>query len=413
LKRTLASRREEPARATLDFGSFQKWLLEITRMRARDSEVGRVRTTVALASYSRRFIVAALVTTASAPARADEAPRRYFYRDLPYGSQSLDNPLYITINTAFDTLQVRADRTVSQVKLSDAQNVVENFASPLRPIRRDPPSGWKTFISQELLPLDWTQTGARWVPNYTLHLLGGGMSYANKREWFMAHEAPAELATVLSIALTSLSSLINESLENKGVRGDNTDCIADLWVFDPLAIILFSFEDVRRFFGETVRLLDWSLQPTLTAPRGELENVGAYFALKVPLPLQDRVRLLAYGGYQTLGGASVRIGHELSVSAAAGVRISTLENAGGAASVQDYVTLRPASALFLDRNDSLLVSLHVADVNDRTVLINVYPNAFFTTGSGMGGWMAMGMDGKWMGGISFAHGVGIGPGAKR
>jgi hypothetical protein len=354
----------------------------------------------------------ALVAAAPAAARADEdgRPKSYFYRDLNYGSQSLDNPIYSTINTAFDTLQVRSDRSFFQVKLSDARNVVENFFAPFPPIRRDAPNGWRTFASQELLPLDWTQTGARWVPNYSLHLLGGGMSYADTREWFIAHDAPAAAATVFSIVLSYTGGLINESLENKGVRGDNTDCIADLWVFDLVGIVLFSFEDVRRFFSETVRLLDWSLQPTITYPHGDLQNVGAYYALKVPLPFQDRVRFFAYGGYQTLGGVSVRVGYDLSVSAAAGVRVSALENAGGAAYVHNYVVFRPAGAVFLDRNDSLLLSIHVADVTDYTVQINMYPNAFVTTDPGLGAWTAIGQDGRWMAGISFAHGLGVGPG---
>lgn len=358
------------------------------------------------------FVLALLAASlgSSSSARADEErPRAYFYKDLPYGSQTLFNPIYAIVNRGYDAFQLRTDKTFGQIKSSDVENVWENFSDPFPAIAATEPHGWSTFLTREVFPLSFGQHTARWVPNYTLHLLGGGQSYAAMREWFIAREAPPLLASFASAAAIYAAAFVNEAVENKGVQhGFNTDAIADLWIFDLGGIVLFSFEAVRRFASETVTISDWSLQPAITYPHGDLHNVGSYYSLKIPLPLQDRVKLFAYGGYETLGGLSVKLDRELTLSAAGGVRISTFENAGGSRVVDTYILLRPAGGLFLDRNESLLASLRASNITDYTVSLNVYPNAFFRTSPGLGGFTAVGTDGKWVAGVSFTGGFGVG-----
>lgn len=361
-------------------------------------------------------LVALLGLGDAKPARADdEKPRAYFYKDLPYGSQALFNPIYAIVNRGYDAYQLRGDKTLGGIKASDVENVWENFSNPFPAIDALQPDGWGTFLTREIFPLSFGQHTARWVPNYTLHLLGGGQTFAAMREWFISREAPPLLASFASAAALYAAAFVNESIENKGVKhGFNTDCIADLWVFDLGGIVLFSFEAVRRFTSEVVTISDWSLQPAITYPHGDLHNVGSYYSLKVPLPFQDRVKLFAFGGYETLGGVSVKLSREYSLSAAGGVRISTFENAGGPKVVDTYILLRPAGGLFLDRNESLLASIRASNITDYTVSINMYPNAFFTTSPGLGGWTAIGADGKWLAGVSFtgAFGVGFGMGTR-
>lgn len=374
---------------------------------------------------ARRSCVCALVFGAAvlvdASARADDDPpparNDYFYHGYDYGSQSLHNPIYQTFARAYDTTQLRSDHSFGQVKMSDVQNVLTNFFDPWGPVSRDPGPpghGWGTWLREEIFPLTFTQKTARWVPNYTLHLMGGGETYAEMREWFLQHDAGKPLATIMAVVGTYVAAIINESLENKGVVGDNTDCIADMGVFDWAGIMLFSFDVVRKFFSETVTLSDWSLQPAITFPHGDLQNVGNYYSLKVPLPFQKRVKAFAYGGYETLGGVSIKLGHELSLSVAAGERVVTFANAGGGFNVQNYVELRPAAAVFLDRNESLLASVNVTNTKDYALNINVYPNAFWHTDPGIGGWTAIGNDGKWLAGLSFTRtfGLGIGLGTR-
>jgi hypothetical protein len=364
-------------------------------------------------------LVALAVLLVEKPARADdERPRAYFYKDLPYGSQSLFNPIYAIVNRGYDAYQLRSDKAFGQTRSSDVENVWENFSNPFPALAARTPdgkNGWGAFLTREVFPLSFGQHTARWVPNYTLHLLGGGQTFAAMREWFISREAPPILASFASAAALYAAAFVNESVENKGVRhGFNTDCIADLWVFDLGGIVLFSFEAVRRFTSEVVTISDWSLQPAITYPHGDLHNVGSYYSLKVPLPFQERVKLFAFGGYETLGGLSVKLDREYSLSAAGGVRISTFENAGGTKVSDTYILLRPSGGVFLDRNESLLASVRAANITDYTVSINVYPNAFFTTSPGLGGWTAIGQDGKWIAGVSFtgAFGLGFGMGTR-
>lgn len=364
------------------------------------------------ARFWRRVALAAFVTFARllsnhAVAHAEPPSERYFYKGYDYGTQSLYSPIYAMVNRGFDTLQLRPNRTML-VSSTDARNVIDNVTDPFPAIRYDGESGWGTFLETEIFPLSYGTNTARWVPNVTLHLLGGGQTYAWMREWFLAHEAPEPVATIFSIASLFTAALINESIENKGVVGFNTDAIADLYVFDVGGVILFSFEGVRRFFSKTLVLSDWSLQPAITFPRGYLHNVGSYYSLKVPLPLVDRLRLFVYGGMATMGGLSYKLDDEYSISAAAGGRISSFENAGGGGRVENVVQVRPTGALFLDRNESLLAMVQVSDIVDYFFTANVYPNAFFQTEPGLGTWTAIGKDGRWLAGLSFTHAFGVG-----
>ena len=44
--------------------------------------------------------------------------------------------------------------------------------------------GWKTFLKSEIL---FSLKNGQWLPNYTLHLLGGGMEYARLADYYTYH----------------------------------------------------------------------------------------------------------------------------------------------------------------------------------------------------------------------------------
>ena len=352
--------------------------------------------------------VAALVASAPGEARADDLPTEpesLYYKGYDYGSQSLYNPLTVLLNRGFDTLQLRPrNRSMwGQPMLLNLENVVDNLASPGRAIRLQ--GGFGRFARTELLPLTWTPRASRWVPNYTLHLIGGGQTYRQLREWYDAHDAP--LPAAWSIGTLYLAAFTNEAIENQNVEGANTDAIADLLVFDLAGILFFSINPVARFFAHTVMVMDWSLQPAFTSLDGTLHNVGNYYAMKVPIPLHTPLRLFAYAGYATEFGLSYKVG-EYSISAAGGVRFSNFLNAGEGA-VVNTVNTRPAGAIFFDRNDSLLASVQVADVTDYFINANVYPNAFFKSDFGFFFVASRDLE-HFAGGVSYRHALGFGLG---
>jgi hypothetical protein len=357
---------------------------------------------------SRLALLFAAASLAAGGARAED-DERHFYFGRDYGSESLYNPVWVLVNRGFDELQLRPQNRspFMQNYLLDGRNVVKNVASPFKPIEHE---GWGRFTREELLPLSYTTTTARWLPNYGLHLVGGGQTYAMLREWYEAHDATAFEATVFSIATLYSAAFINESLENHGVVGDNTDCLADLYVFDLGGILLYSIEPMRVFFSKYLIVDDWSLQPALIFPTGELQNQGNYYGIKLPIPFYDRLRLFGYIGYSTLGGLSFKLDREYSISAAAGGKVSFFENTS-IDSVFNIVFTRPAGAIFLDRNESLLVSFQLADVQGYFAHLNVYPNAFFHADPGVGFFTVVSRDGHMIGGLSFTSTLGLGIGA--
>lgn len=353
------------------------------------------------------IVIACAATIAYRGARAQEPPKAYFYQGYDYGTQSLYNPFYVLLNRGFDTLQLRDNHNIFQHPyLVDARNVAENVVNPTYNLEQH---GWGSFVTQEVLPSPTTYSanGARWLPNYGLHLVGGGQSYAMLREWFEARRAPFPAA--FSVATVYTAAFINEIFENRLTQGPNADAIADLLVFDLAGIVLFSFDSVKRFFSTRVMILDWSLQPVFALPKGGLHNVGSYYAIKVPVPRYERLRAFGYMGEMSLVGLSYKVGGEYSISAGAGGRIERVENA--LIRTDLVVSIRPAFALFVDRNESLLASLHVADIRDYFIHVNLYPNAIGRTDPGIGLFAVVGREGQWLTGVSFTRSLGFGVGA--
>jgi hypothetical protein len=363
------------------------------------------------------WLVAVAATLGSAAlARADEnpdagshaaePPQRYFYQHYDYGSQSLYSPLWVFLNRGYDVLQdhVASRNVFDQHYRTNTGNVLRNLANPFPAISAD---GWKTFLTEEIFPLSFTQGTARWVPNYTLHLIGGGATFTALAEWFDDRNIP--LPHLWSGMTLMASALVNETIENKGIVGHNTDAIADIWVFDIAGMILFSFDAPNRFFSRQVVISDWSLQPTFTFPHGQLHNQGNYFAARWAVPFYPRLRLFAWFGEATTGGLSFRIDDEYSISASAGGSAVHLVNQS-TMRVENTVVFTPTAAAFLDRNESLLASVQVTDIEDYFISVNLYPHALFRSGPCAGMWTVIDKHGRPAFGISLSRLLGAGVG---
>jgi hypothetical protein len=347
--------------------------------------------------------IAAAITAFSARGWADEPEHRHFYRGYDYGSQATMNPLSVFVNRGYDVLQLRGgQRNPFEIDYgSNAANVVENVADPFSSISE---RGWGEFVSREILPLRYGPGDAKWMSNYSLHLLGGGVTYVELEEWFAAHHVPAPAAA--SITVVMASAFMNELLENKDNRGANTDAIADLYLFDIGGIVLFSFDPVRRFFSTTVPVVDWSTPPALTYPDGDLHNHGNYFAAKWSLPFYPRLRLFSYFGAWMTVGFSQRLDGEHSLSTAAGVA-SGRPTARTETAVDDSIQWVPGWAIFLDRNDSLLAQLKIANLPDYFLHANVFPGVL-PRARWLGLWSAVGKEGHFVLGLSTSLGFGAG-----
>jgi hypothetical protein len=336
----------------------------------------------------------------------DGAPTRYFYFGHEYGSQALYGPLWVFINRGYDVLQDRVEsRNVFALPYrANARNVLDNLAHPISAIGQ---TGWGPFLTQEIFPLSFKKNTLRWAPNYALHLIGGGTTYTALREWFEDFGVP--LPRLFSAMTLLASALLNETLENKGVVGTNTDAVADIYFFDIGGIILFSFDWPNRLFSRHVIVSDWSLQPAFTLPNGELHNHGNYFAAKWALPFYPRLRLFTWFGEATTGGLSFALDDQYSISAAAGGSALHLVNQG-TNTVQNTVDFVPTAAVFLDRRESLLASLQVTNKSDYFINLNIYPHALTSRGPALGVWTVVDKRAHVAAGIALGRPLGIGGG---
>jgi hypothetical protein len=339
--------------------------------------------------------------------RTEPQPRppekeRYFFHGYDYGSESIYNPATVFVNRGFDMMQLGDDHNDPWHfdYATNASNVANNV---LHAPSRIGEEGWNKFLKQEIFPFSWRQDTARWVPNYTLHLLGGGQTFAMLDEWFDAHHVPAPWAFS---ALTLMSAaFVNETIENGGVTGRNTDCLADLLVFDIGGILFFSSPAVRRFFSRHVKIMDWSQPPALSWPKFELRNQGNYYATRYALPFYERLGLFSYFGAWTTFGLSYRVGeYNLSVSGGAA---STKLYGTATNLVENAVTFVPAAAIFLDRNGSLLASIKLADLPDYLLQLQAFPG-MIPTAKWLGGFAAVSRNGHFLAGVSATIGFGVG-----
>ncbi len=345
------------------------------------------------------LIAFAVVPAAGAPAPPDSAAAGepyYFYHGLDYGSESLINPLQLTINGGFGIMQVsNRDNRIFDIDYGQGwKNVWKNVLDPTGCIQAD---GWWHFLKREIIPVSIDRGQAQYWPNYTQHLIGGGMSYRTQVEWYRRHGV-AHSRTWAAVTLMSYH-LLNEVVENDDYDGWTTDPVADLWIFDPLSIWLFSHDSVCRFFSETLHMRDWSYQPVYDPERRTLENNGQNFSMKWDIPGWDRWSVFYHFGTHGEVGLSHTWDGGDCLSAGGGFKADTLVDITDRTKT---VELAVSGGVFWDRNGSLLASLLVAKSKDYAQRLNVYPGVFKIAGLSPGLFAAWNRDGKGLFGISLA-----------
>jgi len=297
----------------------------------------------------------------------------YFYQGYQYGSQALIQPLALILHGGYGIMAMenRPNNIFDFPYAAGWDNVRYNLSHPLAAIKS---YGWKDFITSEIVPFSVNSKRAQYWPNYTMHLLGGGMSSRMMSEWFEYHQVPHP--RLCAVATMTTYHLLNEVVENGDFKGYNVDPIADLYIFDPLSIVLFSNDNVAHFFSRTLHFSDWSYQLALDPWRGAIVNNGQNFSLKWRLPKSEKWHLFYnYGNHGELG-LSCKLDQERSISFGAGLVAKNLIDVAG----DDAGTLRmlttnlvTTAGIFYDRNQSLLASVLYAGKLEEFLRINLYP----------------------------------------
>jgi hypothetical protein len=345
------------------------------------------------------LVLSAILTIMSAGA---QEMNHYFYHSFPYGSESTFNPVSLIVNGGFDELQAyEYSHSLSQIPWKNSgRNVWQNIISPLPQINK---YGWNRFIGNEIIPISLNFENAQYFPNYTLHLIGGGMVSRKISEWYDAHGYP--IPRILGILTTMSYHYINEIIEN-GDSGDfisNVDPIADLLIFDPLGIILFSFDGVSEFFSQKLNLNDWSMQPAVTLYPLTFRNVGQNFVMKYPITSSGKTSFMYhFGAFGTLG-LSFKTNDEEAISFGVGVmskRVYTVDTRNG--SVTKSIVVGPMAGIYWDRNNSLLASLVACESNYEMVRLNIFPGIIKILSVSPGIFASVGARGKCTFGMSLS-----------
>jgi len=300
---------------------------------------------------------------------ADSGRTYYFYKSYAYGSEVTYNPISLILNGGFDEFQTygREDNLYKTPWRIGATNVWRNITNPLPQIRF---YGTKRFIDNEIIPTSILKDHDQWFPNYTLHLLGGGMEYRKTAEWYDAHGYPAPF--VLSALTTMTYHYVNEIIENGPLVGSNVDPIPDLLLFDPLGIVLFSFDGVSKFFSTTVALNDWSCQPGLSFRPLAVRNIGQNFVMKYPITKFGGTSIFYHFGNFGMLGLSLKSASGESISFGAGIVSKGIYILGFDALTESIYT-GPIVGVYYDRNNSLLASLVIMDSKKDILRANIYP----------------------------------------
>ncbi len=321
----------------------------------------------------------------------------YFYKGYQYGNQALYNPLYVLLGGGYDMIQVGNRRNVKDFPYKiAAKNIWKNLSDPFSTIRN---YGWWNFMKDQVLPLSLNKKNAQFWPNYTLHLIGGGMEYAALKEWYEYNDYP--IPGWLSAVTVMSYHVINEVAENGSYVGDDVDPIADIYIFDIGGILLFTSESVRKFFAEDLNLSDWSQQPSFSLRNGELHNNGQFFSVKWEFPFLDSWYAFYYFGTNGVGGLSYKFRDGTALSLGFGLAASDLI-------LLDEKTNKKTLGLvgnfgfFYDRNNSLMASLSVTIKTDYMVNVNVYPGLIKIGDISPGLWGAYNQDGNVIFGFTFS-----------
>ncbi|HKJ02353.1 MAG TPA: hypothetical protein VJ997_07860, partial [Longimicrobiales bacterium] len=222
------------------------------------------------------------------PGATRQARPAYFNTDRGVGTDAYAGPFDALLNKGFAVAQWE-DR--NRAIFDHAYGWDEVRVSLTRPgavvARR---GGWGEVLKVHALP--FYQGGYRepqWISNYFGHVFEGGLVHRRLIEWNRARGVPFPIVT--AAAVTYASSLVNEAYETPprtdgGPATGNPGIVTDLLVFDPLGILLFSFDGMARFthrLGAAV----WPSQGSWVLNTETIHNNGESIVFKVPLPATD------------------------------------------------------------------------------------------------------------------------------
>jgi hypothetical protein len=328
-------------------------------------------------------LLAGLCSVGEAHAENGTAPEtRYFYHGLSYGSDAAFHPVSELINGSFGLLQITSNWvTLDEIDWGQGFDVTwRSITHPAGTIRD---YGEREFLTSEVLPARLSWSNLQYVPNYTLHLIGGGARHRAFQEWYDSRgfSHPGMWAWLTTTVHAFGVEIVGHHSESQ----PTVDPVADMLLFDPLGAVLFSSDRVAGFFANTLNMSIWSGQPMYNPVLNSVENAGQNYGLHYFFSDRHRVGVFSYWGMSHLLGVTVRGGRHFDWSLGVGGVVDELRPEQRGDDMQAfYARLKWDIGLFLHRNGSLLVSAHASQAWTQLLRVNVYPGWTAPGGYAMG-----------------------------
>jgi hypothetical protein len=319
------------------------------------------------------FFFLTVPLSSSIEASSADTSQFFFYKPYGYGSQAAFNPLNVVINGGYGIWQIAtqlSDRRIFKLDYYNSSRYLwDDIKDPVKTVHQ---FGAKRFFLTEVIPSSWDVNNQQYFPNYGLHLIGAGMLSRKTEEWFHYYGVPG--ARYWSIATMIAYHYLSEMIEFGAYPHLTVDPIADLYIFDPLGILLFMNNGVCQFFSEKVHMAEWSLQPAYNFRTGNLENMGQFYIYKFPFTRDHRWSLFGRSGLHEMAGFSrmIRENGCISVAFGAGVENIVRSNQEGPGLSQTASWMWSAAA-FYDIKNSLVASLTMTGMPQDRMKINIYP----------------------------------------
>lgn len=286
-----------------------------------------------------------------------------YYQPRAYGSDSLYSPIGNFLSYSLDTLQV-PDSFGTDNFDQHFDEVMDNLSDPGNAI--DAEGGFNRFVNRQIFPVDSNHSNESWsiLPNYGLHLLGGGVAFRKDLEYYRANNF--DNAMLYSISLAMTAELIQEVFEKRTTTED--DAVADFYIFRPLGIWMFSNDEIAAFFMETFDPAVWPYMQAFDFSEDRFINTGINYMYRPPATEFYNSRLFIFTGLNNQIGLSHRTSETDWFSWGVGIATQRIDF-----SLDRQADLDTSLGFFYDRNKSLLWSLVFNDTGGQNYRFNLFP----------------------------------------
>jgi hypothetical protein len=273
--------------------------------------------------------------------------------DMLYHKSDRFTPVNYYFNAAFDVIQ-NPNYFSQSGYIKKHKLLFKRLTSPLHNVERR--GGWGQFLEEEFV-------SSRSLPNFALHLIGSGYDSRYIEEYYRAHNYSHPFW--MSVFTLYMGHLGNEALELSNSQITIFDHLADLFVFDSLAIFLFQYDRVVNLFHQSMGMRRFAYQPFIDFEHGEIRNAGLNYIIR-PGMGESKFRPMVLAGMQTMVGISYNYYQSHNVSLLSGVAFTDpLEKKG-------YMV----GAFYLDNGRVPEFSMTVNGSEGYSVRCNFYPVLF-------------------------------------